>query len=528
MATPEALTISDGRAVTVRRLLGIGSPLVGTWSAILVGRMVALTTDDIAGALGGNADTAWWLVSAYVAAEIWIIPVSVYLVVALSFRTVMLCAAAGFTILGLASALAPSLEMLIVLRGLSGIFGGLFVPLSFMIVLRSFRDDGRREGLACLAYALVGPAPIALVAAGWAIGEADWRAPFLLQAVLGGLVFLMVLAGAEGAPRARFPNRDWLGYLLYSGGLSLLLIVLTQGQRKFWLESPMIGGLACVAAVCVALYFLNALRTARPVVDLTLLLRANFGWSMFLNFFFRFGLLLTAFLAVLFLYRVHDLTVVQIGPVLRLSILIHLAAFPLAYFMASRWDPRYALAFGLASFALAAWLNSGLTQSWALDQFRLSFIVVAVGQPFFMVAMIYEAVYGIRPHEGASATTIFNTSRSLGEAAGVALLGYVLVEREKFHSARMVDNIAGLGEAAAARIGQVSERFAERAGDDTLTFARSLKSIAATVRVEAFVAAFNDVFLVLAAIMLAAALCSLLLTKTPDVTAGPIMPEAGQ
>lgn len=504
-------------------MLGILSPLAGTYATALGARAMLLLVPDLAGALGVSQDAASWIVSAYAMAEMLAIPVAVYLALAFSMRTVMLAAAGAFTALSLAAACADGYVQMLAVRAAIGLVGGFFSPLSFTMVLRTFSDRGRHEGLAALGFAVIASIPAAGLVAGFALGHGELPIVHWVQAALGLLVLTMAWVGipAQERDRGLLRRLDWPGYALFATGFPALLLVLTQGERQFWLESPTIVAATVVAVLAIGALALRELACARPLVDYSILWRLpNFGGVMLLNLLFRFGMLATAFVGAQFLARVQGWSLVELAQVLPWAALPQLVSFPLVYAVARRIDPRYTLTGGLVLFALAAWINANLSAQWTTQQYCLSLLVLAFAEPLFMISMIYEGVYGIKPHEGPSATTLFNITRSVGDAGGVAVLATVISEREKFHSSVLVEHVPALTGPALERFEALRARTGALHADDDLAAAQALHLLAEQVRVEAYVAAYNDAFLAVAVVLALAAVLSLWLPRVPDITAG--------
>jgi len=504
-------------------VLGILSPLAGTYATALGARAMLLLAPDLAGALGVSQDAASWIVSAYAMAEMLAIPVAVYLALAFSMRTVMVTAAAAFTTLSVAAACADGYVEMLAVRAAIGLVGGFFSPLSFTMVLRTFSNRGRHEGLAALGFAVIASIPAAGLVAGFALGQGHLPIVHWVQAALGLLVLTMAWIGIPRQDRdpGLLRRLDWPGYALFAIGFPALLLVLTQGERQFWLESPTIVAGSAVAALAIGMLALRELALERPLVDYSILWRLpHFGGVMLLNLFFRFGMLATAFVGAQFLARVQGWSLVELARVLPWAALPQLVSFPLVYMVAKRIDPRFTLTGGLMLFALAAWINANLSAEWATQQYCLSLLVLAFAEPLFMVSMTYEGVYGIQPHEGPSATTLFNITRSVGDAGGVAVLATVITEREKLHSSVLVEHVSAMTGPVLERFEALRDRFAALHADDDRAAAQALHVLAEQVRIEAYVAAYNDAFLAVAGALTLAVLISLLLPKVPDITAG--------
>ena len=103
-----------------------------------------------------------------------------------------------------------------------------------------------------LAFVLLFPGTIGPVISGFAEDSFGWRALFLVQAGIGAM---LALAARRWLPR-QDPDwsalrTDWVAVILLSLALATLMLVLSQGTRRFWFESEMIvwSMAACIGAV---------------------------------------------------------------------------------------------------------------------------------------------------------------------------------------------------------------------------------------------------------------------------------------
>ncbi len=67
-------------------------------------------------------------------------------------------------------------------------------------------------------------------------------------------------------------------------GLGALQTVLEEGNKDDWFGSPFIVRLSIIAAVALALFFWIELTSKKPLLNLRLLARRNFGFGMLANF----------------------------------------------------------------------------------------------------------------------------------------------------------------------------------------------------------------------------------------------------
>jgi len=93
----------------------------------------------------------------------------------------------------------------------------------------------------------------------------------------------------------RLSEIDWLGYVILAVGLAALIMFMKQGDRFFWLDNPVIRRAGLIAAIATPLALALFLLRRRPLLDLGLMAGPTFGWAIALATFYRFGLVMTAF-----------------------------------------------------------------------------------------------------------------------------------------------------------------------------------------------------------------------------------------
>src|ERR1700733_15773748 len=124
----------------------VGAAL-GAFLAILNIQVVSSSLADIQGAIGTGADEGGWIVTAYLVAEIIIIPMSGWLARILSLRTYLLASTFFFLLLTVACAFAGNLQQMIVVRALQGLAGGALIPLAFSIIMTRLPPSKHAIGL---------------------------------------------------------------------------------------------------------------------------------------------------------------------------------------------------------------------------------------------------------------------------------------------------------------------------------------------------------------------------------------------
>ena len=116
---------------------------IGMFMALLDIQIVASSLQDIGGGLSAAQDQISWVQTAYLIAEIIMIPLSGWLTRVLSTRWLFTASAAGFTLSSLLCGLAWNIESMIVFRALQGLLGAAMIPTVFTSSFHYFQ--GQRQ-----------------------------------------------------------------------------------------------------------------------------------------------------------------------------------------------------------------------------------------------------------------------------------------------------------------------------------------------------------------------------------------------
>jgi DHA2 family multidrug resistance protein len=169
-----------------------------------------------------------------------------------------------------------------------------------------------------------------------------------------------------------------------------------------------------------------------------------------------------------------------------------------------KFDARFLIIFGLIVYAASCLMNSFMSHDYSGPQLTLSMIVRALGSPFIFVPLSVITTSGIEPEEAASGSALFNMLRNLGGSIGIAVCSTFVTQREQFHSTRIGETVtAYAGQTQRAEV-QISTFLRHRGASKYVAHVQAEKVIDNSIRREANVMAYNDAFLLLAIIMLAA------------------------
>ncbi len=481
----------------------------GGFMALLDIQIVASSLQQIGGGLSAAQDEISWVQTAYLIAEIIMIPLSGWLTRVFSTRWLVVASAAGFTITSMLCGLAWNIESMIAFRALQGLLGASMIPTMFTSSFHFFQGP-RRVYSAAVVGTIASVAPtLGPVIGGWITDTLDWHWLFYVNLLPGIAVTILaaVLVKIDEPDLKLLKGADYPGIALMAIALGTLEYVLEEGSRWNWFDDRTIRTCAWIAAISGVLFVLRSLTYAQPVVDLRALTNRNFAVGCFLSFVTGIGIFSTIYLTPLFLGYVRGFSAWQTGVAIFSTGAASLAGVPLYILLAKRFDTRWLMMAGLALFGLAMWSFSFITHDWGGDQLLVPQILRGLPQVFAVAPAVTLGLGSLTPERLKYASGLFNMMRNLGGAVGIAVCGAILNSRTNYHFDAIAYHLNPANQPMSRLVAGVASRYGAMPASVDDGHVAALKQLGHLAYREASTLAFADAF---RAIMVAFVIATLL------------------
>ena len=482
--------------VSLKIWIGVIGAMLGAFMAVLDIQITNSSLQEIQAALGATLEEGSWISTAYLIAEIVVIPISGWLSKVFSVRRYLLVNVALFILFSVACAQSTNLGMMIVFRACQGFTGGVLIPMALTIVLTFLPKSKQTIGMALFAITATFAPSIGPTIGGWLTDNLGWEFNFYLN-IIPGIIMLAAIAYAIPAQPMQLnllKRGDWWGIFSMAVGLGSLEIFLEEGNRKDWFSSELITRCAVFAVIFIAIFLWIELTRRQPFINLRLLLRRNFGIGSIAGLGLGLGLYGSVYILPLYLAQIQDYTAMQIGEVIMWSGLPQLFLIPFVPKLMQRFDVRSIAAVGFSLFAVSCFMNSNMSSQTDITQLRWSQLVRALGQPLMIVPLTTIATGNIEPEQAGSASGLFNMMRNLGGSMGIATLSTLLSRREQFHSSRIGEAVSLYNPQTQQRLNDLIQNFISRGSDAVTAKQQAIAALDNIVRREAFTMAHNDCF----------------------------------
>src|SRR6185312_11685479 len=242
---------------------------VGNFMVVLDMTIANVSVPTIAGGLAVAPNEGTWVITSYSVAEAIMVPLTGWLAARFGALRVFVLGILGFGVCSALCGIAPSLGFLILFRIMQGLCGGPIMPMSQTLMMRVFPPAQRSQAMGLWSMTTVVAPIIGPILGGWLCDNAGWPWVFYINvpiAAVCGFFAWRTLAAHETPTEPR--KVDFAGLALLILFVGALQIMLDKGKELDWFGSPVIVGLAIVAAVGFAAFLIWELTEPQPIVDL--------------------------------------------------------------------------------------------------------------------------------------------------------------------------------------------------------------------------------------------------------------------
>ena len=495
-----------------RRVLAFLAMVFGMFMSILDIQIVSASLAEIQAGLGAGSEEVAWVQTSYLIAEVIMIPLSGVLARIVSTRVLFTFCAAGFTLASALCATATNIEQMIVYRAIQGFIGGGMIPSVFAAAFTIFPPSKRNivspmVGLVATLAPTIGP-----TIGGYISHAMSWHWLFLINVVPGVIVAAAAwsLIDFDKPDLKLLKKFDWWGLVSMAVFLGSMEFVLEEGNNKDWFNDHHIVMGTVAMVIGGFIFFRRVFRVELPVVDLRAFSNANFAFGSLFSFVMGVGLYGLTYLYPLYLGRIRGYDSLMIGETMFVSGAAMFLTAPVAGVLSSKLDPRVMLMIGFGGFALGTYMMTGITADWDFYELLVPQILRGCSLMICIVPINNLALGTLPPDRIKNASGLFNLTRNLGGAVGLAIINTMLTQRTDDHYARLSEQLNWGNHAALDWLSSVGANYDSYGLDGT---AVAIQKLSGVVTQQAWLLSFMDVFLGLTVLFSCLVFLALLLKK---------------
>jgi DHA2 family multidrug resistance protein len=517
-ASPSMISAAPSERIAPRRLFAFLIMVFGMFMSILDIQIVSASLTDIQAGLSASSTEVSWVQTAYLIAEVIAIPLSGFLSRALGTRLLFVISAAGFTVSSFLCGFASSIEQMILWRAIQGFLGAGMIPTVFASAYTVFPRTkfyivGPIIGLVATLAPTIGP-----TVGGYITDAMSWHWLFFINVIpgVGIIIGVWALVDFDQPNFELLDHFDWFGLFAMAGFLGSLEYVLEEGPQYEWLQDTSVAVCAAVGAVCAIAFFYRVLTAREPIVDIRAFTNRNFGVGCLISFCVGIGLYGLTYVYPRYLAEVRGYSALMIGETMFVSGATMFLMAPIVGRAMLKIDMRYIIAFGLVVFALGSYQMTYMTRDYDFYELLVPQVLRGIGMMCAMVPTNNIALGTLPPDRVKNASGLFNLTRNLGGAVGLAIINEVLNDRTDLHISRLHDRVNWGNATATETLNMLTQRM-QGLGDASMM---ALKQLSQIVHRQAVVMGYGDAFFMLTLFYVSLSMLVMLLKKPAAMNVG--------
>ncbi|MAT05719.1 MAG: MFS transporter [Acidimicrobiaceae bacterium] len=383
---------------------------------------------EIADSLDASAGDVLWIINAYtLALAALLMPIGA-VGDRWGRRPVLLSGLAVFTVASFAAAVAPTVAVMIAARALAGVGAAMVMPVTLSVITTSFPPEERPRAIGIWAGFAGAGGILGLWMSSIMVDFVSWRWLFALPIVMVAVSAVLTFVAVPNS-RERSLRFDTVGSVLSAVAIGGLVFGVHEGPEKGW-GDPLAVLPLLIGAVALVGFVLWELRSDHPLLDVTAFSNrglASGTLTITLMFAVMFGIFLVLFP---FFQTVLGWSAVRSAFGLMPMAVIMMPMSANAPKVAARLGRRTTILIGLgvgivglSTLALRASVEGGYLSVLP------GLLILGFGLGLTMTPATEAITATLPDHKQGVASALNDTSRELGGAIGIALLGSILTAR---------------------------------------------------------------------------------------------------
>ena len=253
--------------------------MLATFVEVLNTSIANVALKYMAGSFSISNDESLWIVTIFLIACSILLPATDWCSNVFGRKRFFLFCIALFGISATICGFAPNFEIMILGRIFQGLGGGCLIPLSQAILLESYPKAEQPKAMSIFSSGIVIAPIIGPIVGGWLTTNLSWNYVFFISVPFCIAAFIMVSMFIEDPPyiqNAKPKNFDILGMLFLILWIASFQVMVDNGQKNGWFDSPYIMKLGITSFFAFIGLLWWELKCKNPLLDLKIFKNWNF------------------------------------------------------------------------------------------------------------------------------------------------------------------------------------------------------------------------------------------------------------
>ena len=517
IALPRAAPRSREAIYQARYLIAFAVTLASVMELVDTS-IVNVAIPHMMGNLGATLHEVAWVSTAYIVANVIVLPMTSFLSDTFGRRNYYAGSIAVFTIASFFCGHAGSLESLVFWRVVQGLGGGALIATAQAILFDVFPPEERGTSTAIFGMGvMVGPL-LGPTLGGWLTENYSWPWIFYVNLPLGVLAgYLCWRHVPEPSVAVERHGIDWYGLLFLAVGIGSLQIMLERGEANDWFSSQETVIEAILAAVGLVAFVWRELAAEHPMVDIRILRNRQLATGVVFGLVLGFALYAATFALPVFLQVLLHYSAWDTGKVMFPGAIASGITMALVGKLAPKIDARPLVVAGVLIYLWSMVLHWQFTMEIGLHDTLFPIILRGIGMGLVFVPLTGLTVAQLQPQQMAQGTGLFNLARQLGGSLGIAVAATLVTRFTERARDGLLPHVDASSPIVANWLAGVTQAMSRAGASLEQAQARAYELLAMKVQQQAALLAYDKLYLTMG-IVFTCALPLLLLFKTGRVT----------
>lgn len=460
---------------------------------------VALPT--MAGNLGCTTEEIAWVSTAYILANVVVLPMTAWLAVRFGTKQYLVASMSVFLAASVLCGLSHNLGQIVVWRLVQGGAGAALISLTQSTIIQVFPKRQQDMVTAIWGLGIVVAPTVAPAFGGWLVDNYSWPWIFFVNVPIAAAAIFVIWTFLPASKHTDRSGRvDYIGIVLLAVGLGSIQYVLEEGNQNDWfadvwiLRLAILGGASAIAFLAWEL----SRRNKAPIVDLRVLKDSSLAAGMLLSLILGFGLYAGLFLYPIFAQTVLGYTATKSGLTLVSGGLA--TAFGMLFcgvVMGKGVQPRGLVIFGMVTFIWSQWMLGHVSTQSTESDMSFSLFVRGLSLGFLFIPTASAALAGLKGRQVPEGAALTGLARQLGGSFGIAVASTYISQMSAYHRTNLVSSLNSGSHAVAQRLQTMAHFLVTRGASPGAARGAALGLLDGTVQTQAYTMAVNNAFMLI-------------------------------
>lgn len=481
---------------TINRGAIVAVLIMGAFVSILNQTFLNVALPRIMTDLNISANTAQWLITAYMLTNGVLIPISAFLMESYTTKSLFISAMVFFSAGSLICALSPHFSILLIGRVVQAVGAGIIMPLMMNIFLTIYPPEKRGAAMGIIGLAMIFAPAIGPTLSGWIVENYSWRLLFYIVLPIAILDIFLAIGLLKNVTKLSYPKFDTFGVIFSTLGFGGLLFGFSEAGNNGWGSTIVISSLV-IGAISLIAFIMRELSVEHPMLEFRVFKYSIFSLTTVISMVITMAMFAAMILVPLYMQNIRGFTPIQSGLLLLPGAIIMGVMSPITGMIFDKIGARLLAITGLVITLLTTWQFSKLTGEMPFNSIVMIYSLRMFGMSMLMMPIMTAGLNQLPQTLNSHGTAMANTMRQVSGSLGTAFLVTIMSTRTNTHLGNYSNVVTADNPIMLSQISQLGHGLTAAAGlPEVAGNQLAIQMLYGQAAKQAFINGINDAFVV--------------------------------